>query len=136
MAQFTCIRAEFWQGSDVRIMARILKPDGTVLTTADCGLRGVVITLHDMSANDPTAVLFGVTNGFTSGYVFPVGTVAGWTGDSIGANFLLVLTNANYFSVTPAVGGHKYRIEVRIRTTGFGDMKIPIELSCKSLLGA
>jgi hypothetical protein len=136
MAQFTCIRAEFWQGSDVRVMARILKPDGAVLTTADCGLRGVVLTLHDMSAADPTAVVFGVTNGFTSGFVFPLGTVAGWTNDSIGANFLFVLTDANYFAQTPAVGGHKYRVEVRIRTTSFGDIKFPIELSCKSLLGA
>ena len=136
MAQFTCIRAEFWQGSDVRVMARILKPNGTVLTTADCGVRAVTLTLHDMSAADPTAVVFGLSNGFTSGFVFTLGSVAGWTNDSAGANFLFVLTDANYFSTTPAVGGHKYRVEVRIRTTSFGDIKFSIELSCKSLLGA
>lgn len=139
MGSANIIRGEFFEGSDVRIMARIVRHDNVVLAPGDCTV-GTVTTLsvYDLNSADPSAAIFSSTV-TASSVVFINGTVSGWTVDSIGANFLWI-AKVGAGQVWPAasnvVGGHRYRFEAKIPTTNFGTVMVVAELACKSVLSS
>jgi hypothetical protein len=135
MATTSVVRGEFIEGSDIRVMARLVKHDNTTLLAGECGASAVSLKLFDLNADDPTAAIYTASNQTTSTYVKSLGTVTGWTIDSLGANFIWVIGNSTAFATTAAVGGHRYRGEVTIATTSFGNVIVVIELACKPLIG-
>lgn len=136
MSSATVVRGEFIQGSDIRVMARVVKHDNSTLTAGDCGANAVSLRLFDLNATDPTAAIYSADNLTTSTYVLTLGTVTGWTVDSLGANFIWVMSNATVFASNAAVGGHRYRGEVTIQTTSYGKVIIVVELACRPLIGS
>jgi hypothetical protein len=140
MSSSSVVRGEFIQGSDIRVMARVVKHDNSTLTgttgTPDCGANAVSLRLFDLNASDPTAAIYSADSQATSTFIKALGTVDGWTVDSLGANFIWVMSNATVFASTAAVGGHRYRGEVTITTTSFGKVIVVIELACRPLLGS
>jgi hypothetical protein len=136
MSSSSVVRGEFIQGSDIRVMARVVKHDNSTLITADCGASAVALRLFDLNASDPTAAIYSADSQTTTTFIKTLGTVDGWTVDSLGANFIWVMSNATVFASTAAVGGHRYRGEVTITTTSFGKVIVVVELACRPLLGS
>lgn len=136
MSNASVIRGEFIQGSDIRVMARVVKHDNSTLLVGDCGANAVSLRLFDLNATDPTAAIYSADSQTTSTYVLALGAVTGWTVDTLGANFIWVMSNATVFASSPAVGGHRYRAEVTIQTTSFGKVIIVAELACRPLIGS
>lgn len=139
MSGANIIRGEFFEGSDVRIMARVVRHDNVVLAPADCAGGTVhTMTVYDLNAADPSAAIY-TAGTVTGSLVFTVGTVSGWTADSIGANFLWtakVGSSQVWSSNTAVIGGHRYRFEAKILTTSFGTIVVVAELSCKTVFSA
>lgn len=126
------VRGEFLEGSDIRVMARVLKHDGSVLTQADCTASGASYYVYDLNGSDPTAAIISATGLNPNTFVTASLSTSGWTVDSIGYNFLWVLQNSSVFQAPyAATGGHRYRAEVRIATTSFGVVVVVAELACK-----
>lgn len=139
MSGANIIRGEFFEGSDVRIMARVVRHDNVVLAPADCAGGSVhTMTVYDLNAADPSSAIYTASTA-TGSLVFAVGTVSGWTADSIGANFLWVAkvgSSQVWSSNTAVTGGHRYRFEAKILTTSFGTIVVVAELSCKTVFSA
>lgn len=139
MGSVNIIRGEFFEGSEVRIMARIVRHDNNVLAPGDC-TAGTVTTLsvYDLNSADPSATIYSA-NVTAATVVFTSGTVAGWTTDNIGANFLWVAkvgAGQVWTSASQVVGGHRYRFEAKIPTTSFGTVVVVAELACKTVFSS
>lgn len=147
MSQVLVIKGEFFEGSDFKLLARVVSHNRAVLTTGDCSgtATTATINIYDLSGATPQTAIFTSTS-LTSANLIQntlLTSSSGWSQDSIGANFLLVISTqaiGSQFSgkgvVWPSghpVGGHRYRIEVLIPTTDYGIVPIVAELTCRAV---
>lgn len=149
MSQVLIIKGEFLEGGDFKVLARVTNHNKQVLTTADLPSAGTMtVNLYDLSATSPqTAITTSTSINSNSVIQDTLLTSAdGWTQDSIGANFILVVANTTLgssylnkgitFPAGHAIGGHRYRLEVLITTAQYGIVPVIVEALCRPVYSA
>lgn len=143
MSQVLIIKGEFLEGGDLKILARVTNHNRTVLQTSMLTTGNATVNLYDLSGATPQTAI--ATNTSLTATALIENTLltssSGWSQDTIGANFQFVLSTATpsgAFSgkgiAWPSghpIGGHRYRLEIQLPTTDFGNIPIVAEMLCR-----
>lgn len=115
----------FTEGSNFKVMARIVGLDNAVLASGTIGT--CTLTVYDLNAEDPTASIYSNT---ISNPIAALST-SGWSVDSIGYNFSHSVDSTTVFNGVDE-GGHRYRLEyVMPAASGSnGTAKLIAEMTC------
>jgi len=122
----------FNEGSNFKVMARVVGLDNAVITTAGtCSL-----LVYDLNSDDPTAAFY--TNATLSpSPIAALSTTSGWTVDSTGYNFSYTMQDSVVFASAAATGGHRYRFEFSVPAASGtnGTAKIVAIMTCMPSYG-
>lgn len=115
----------FWEGTDLRLLARPVGLSNNVLDSSD--FSSATLSIYDLTSDTPTTDLYSGSD--PSSLEASLQTGDEWTADDTGYTFDFTLSDSDWGSV----GGHTYRIEVKITTTSDGVVPIVFEGICKAL---
>lgn len=122
----------FNEGSNFKVMARVVGLDNAVITTSGtCSL-----LVYDLNGDDPTAAFYSNAS-LSPSPIAALSTSSGWTVDSTGYNFSYTVQDSVVFASTAATGGHRYRFEFSVPAASGtnGTAKVVAIMSCMPIAG-
>jgi hypothetical protein len=107
----------FNEGSNFKIMARVVGLDNAVLTVAGTGTCS--LSVYDLNSDDPTTAFYANAS-LSPTPIASLSTASGWSVDSTGYNFSFTVQDSVVFASAAATGGHRYRFEFSVPGSGGG----------------
>ena len=122
----TRTRARIYPGSEITTLARLVKADGTLISSSDLSSA----RLQVYNRTDPTtAIIIGALSATgivvaTSTATNTLSTGSGWDLDESGHNFAHTYDTSTFLS-----GGNEYIMDYKITTSSLGIMHVIVDLS-------